>query len=145
MSVTVRTFLAILLLCLIGVAPARAQSAVPIQDGSAFAAVIEEQIAAFARDDADAAFALASPGIRRTFVTAERFMAMVRSSFQPVYRPRAYSFDDPAVVEGTPVQPVQVIGPDGRGAIALYRMEQQSDGRWRIAGVTLHPIGERGI
>jgi len=38
-----------------------------------------------------------------------------------------------------------VIGPDGRGVIALYRMEEQPDGNWRIAGVTLHPIAERGI
>jgi len=38
-----------------------------------------------------------------------------------------------------------VIGPDGRGVIALYRMEEQPDGSWRIAGVTLHPIAELGI
>jgi len=145
MSVTVRTCFAVLLLCLIGAMPARAQSAVPTQDRSAFAAIIEGQIAAFARDDADAAFALASPDIRRMFMTAERFMQMVRSSYRPVYRPRAYSFADPALVEGTPVQPVRLIGPDGRGAVALYRMERQSGGHWRIAGVTLHPTGERGI
>jgi hypothetical protein len=28
--------------------------------------------------------------------------------------------------------------------VALYRMEQQDDGSWRIGGVTLHPIEERG-
>jgi hypothetical protein len=149
MSVTIRTVLAVLLVSLVSMIPARAQSVGQVQgntaDSTAFAAVIEGQIAAFARDDADAAFALASPDIRRAFMTAERFMQMVRSGFQPVYRPRAYSFGDPAMIEGTPVQPVQVIGPDGRGVVALYRMERQSDGSWRIAGVTLHPTGERGI
>ncbi len=145
MSVTVRSLLAVFLLCLIGAVPAGAEPAAPTKDSRAFATVIESQIAAFARDDADAAFALASPDIRRTFMTAERFMQMVRSSFQPVYRPRTYSFGDPALVGGIPVQPVRVIGPDGRGVVALYRMERQSDGRWRIAGVTLHPSGERGI
>jgi len=145
MSVTSRTLLAILLVSLMGVMPAHAQSAPPTQDNTAFAAVIEGQIAAFARDDGDAAFALASPDIRRAFMTAERFMQMVRSGFRPVYRPRSYSFGDPAMVEGIPVQPVQVIGPDGRGVVALYQMERQSDGSWRIAGVTLHPTGERGI
>jgi hypothetical protein len=145
MSVTIRTLLAVLLVSLMGVIPAPAQSGAPTQDSAAFTAVIDGQIAAFARDDADAAFALASPDIRRTFMNAERFMQMVRSGFQPVYRPRAYSFGDPAMVEGVPVQPVQVIGPDGRSVVALYRMERQFDGSWRIAGVTLHPTGERGI
>jgi hypothetical protein len=149
MSVTIRALLVVLLVSLPSVVPAQAQSATPTPDSnkdtSAFTKVIESQIAAFSRDDGAAAFALASPDIRRRLVTAERFMAMVRSGFQPVYRPRSYSFGDPAMVEGIPVQPVQVIGPDGRGVVALYRMERQPDGSWRIAGVTLHPTGERGI
>jgi len=146
MSVTIRTLLVALLVSLFAVNPAHAQSAAP--GGAAFAGVtdvIEGQIAAFARDDADAAFAFASPDIRRTFMTADRFMEMVRSGFRPVYRPRSYSFGAPALVGGTPVQPVRVIGPDGRGVVALYRMQRQADGSWRIAGVTLHPTGERGI
>lgn len=152
MSVTIRTLLVVLLVSLSGGFPAQAQSVAPTPapalapDAMAFAEVvevIEGQIAAFARDDGDAAFALASPDIRRTFMTAERFMAMVRSGFQPVYRPRSYSFGAPAIVEGIPVQPVRVIGPDGRGVVALYRMERQADGSWRIAGVSLHPTGER--
>jgi len=149
MSVTIRSILAVLLVSLVGVIPVEAQSTAPTPDATtdstAFAEVIEGQIAAFARDDGVAAFSFASPDIRRSLMTAERFMAMVRSRFQPVYRPRSYSFGDPAMVEGIPVQPVQVIGPDGRGVVALYRMERQSNGSWRIAGVTLHPTGERGI
>jgi hypothetical protein len=147
MSVTIRTFLVVLLVSLSGAFPARAQTVDPGSafEGTAFAEVIEGQISAFSRDDEVAAFALASPDIRRRLVTAERFMAMVRSRFQPVYRPRSYSFGDPAMVEGVPVQPVQLIGPDGHGVVALYRMERQADGSWRIAGVTLHPTGERGI
>lgn len=146
MSVTVRTLLVVLLVSLLGAMPARAQSAAP--EAAAFAGitdVIEGQIAAFANDDGDSAFAFASPDIRRRLGTAERFMTMVRSGFQPVYRPRSYSFGDPAFIDGIPVQPVRVIGPDGRGVVALYRMERQPDGSWRIAGVTLHPTGERGI
>tara|TARA_R110002110_G_scaffold415612_7_gene652397 strand:- start:204925 stop:205368 length:444 start_codon:yes stop_codon:yes gene_type:complete len=147
MSVTIRSLLVVLLMSLSGMVPAQAQTAAPDTafDGAAFADVIEGQIAAFSRDDGAAAFALASPDIRRRLVTAERFMAMVRARFQPVYRPRSYSFGAPALVDGIPVQPLRVIGPDGRGMVALYRMERQTDGSWRIAGVTLHPTGERGI
>lgn len=145
MSVTIRAYLVVLLVSLVGVVPARAQSAISAPDGAAFTEVIAGQIEAFARDDGTAAFAFASPDIRRSFMTAERFMSMVRSGFQPVYRPRSYRFGEPAIVAGSPVQPVHVIGPDGRGAVALYQMEKQDDGSWRIAGVTLHPTGERGI
>lgn len=114
-------------------------------NSSAFEEIIETQIAAFARDDGAAAFSLASPDIQRMFGSAEQFMQMVRSSFKPVYRPRSYRFEESLLVDGQHAQPVSVIGPDGRGVIALYRMQAQKDGSWRIAGVTLHPVDERGI
>lgn len=110
-----------------------------------FEAIIKAQIEAFSRDDGATAFAFASPGIQGMFGNPDRFMEMVRAGFAPVYRPRSYSFEPPIVADGLPAQPVRVIGPDGRGVIALYRMERQPDGSWRIAGVTLHPIAERGI
>ena len=111
---------------------------------AAFEMAIKGQIEALGRDDSAAAFGFASPDIQQTFETPERFMRMVRSSFKQVYRPRSYSFEDPVLVEGRPTQPVRFIGPDGFGVVALYRMEQQDDGSWRIGGVTLHPIEERG-
>lgn len=123
--------------------PAQADDHVKSSDP--FENIIEAQIAAFARDDDRAAFSLASPDIQRIFGSAEQFMQMVRSSFKPVYRPRSYRFEEPLLVDGQHAQPVSVIGPDGRGVIALYRMQEQSDGSWRIAGVTLHPVNERGI
>jgi len=35
------------------------------------------------------------------------------------------------------VQEVRVIGPDGKSWIALYRLERQDDGEWRIAAVRI--------
>ncbi len=135
-----RTILAGLIAVLALVGPAY-----PDGNRTEFEAIIETQIEAFSRDDGPAAFALASPDIQSMFGSPDRFMAMVRAGFGPVYRPRAYSFEEPVIVDGLPAQPVRVIGPDGRGVIALYRMERQPDDSWRIAGVTLHPIAERGI
>jgi len=113
--------------------------------GDAFRDIIEGQIEALSRDDGVTAFGFASPDIQETFRTPEQFMRMVRSSFKPVYRPRSYTFETPIMVDGQHTQPVRFIGPDGRGVVALYQMERQSDGSWRIAGVTLHPTSERGI
>ena len=68
---------------------------------------------------------------------------MVRQGYQPVYRPRQVSFGELAAVDGIPVQHVHVIGPDGTPVTALYVMERQPDGAWRINGCYLvAPKGE---
>jgi hypothetical protein len=99
--------------------------------------VIESQLAAFQRDDGPGAFAFASPMIREIFATPENFMAMVKSAYQPVYRPREVAFRELAILEGAPAQEVYLVGPDGQAVIALYVMERQPDGSWRINGVYL--------
>ncbi len=106
-------------------------------DRSAIRGVIETQIAAFRRDDGNAAFALASPEIQRAFRAPEIFMAMVRRGYQPVYRPRQVEFRDIVVLDGVPTQEVHVVAPDGRPVIALYPMQRQPDGSWRIRGCYL--------
>jgi Domain of unknown function (DUF4864) len=101
--------------------------------------VILAQQEAFRRDDGRAAYAFASPRLHTVFQTPESFMAMVRRNYAPVYRPRVFSFRPFAWIEGRPVQPVLVVGPDGIPVTALYLMERQGDGSWRIAGVVLVP------
>jgi len=129
----------ILVLCslLLLAAPARAEDAVSVADRAQIRAVIEQQIQAFAKDDATAAFAFASPAIRQQFGTPDIFMEMVRSGYAAVYRPRSLSFGETRLVEGVTVQQVDVIGPDGVGAHAFYLMEREADGSWRINGVTM--------
>ena len=104
--------------------------------------VIEEQLGAFQRDDAQAAFAQASPNIQAMFQTPDRFMSMVRGGYQPVYRPRQVEFRDIIDIDGTPTQKVFIIGPDGAPVMALYPMEQQADGTWKISGCYLVPAGD---
>ncbi len=138
-------------------APSLAQApdsgADPAIHAEAFRAVISGQMAAFARDDGAAALAFAAPSIQRLFGTPERFMAMVRGGFQPVYRPRTVAFEAPIRVPARDnsgggsgealAQPVRVTGPDGRPVLAMYHMERQGDGSWRIAGVVLRALEER--
>ena len=120
---------------------ARALTSAPVSqaDRLAIRRVIESQLAAFQRDDGPGAFAFASPMIREIFATPENFMAMVKSAYQPVYRPREVAFRALAEVEGAPAQEVYLVGPDGQAVIALYVMERQPDGNWRINGVYLLP------
>ena len=131
-----------LALQLLAALPAAAQ-AVSGADREAVAAVIARQIEAFRRDDGDAAFAFAAPSIRDLFMTPERFMAMVRTGYAPVYRPREFRFARIEDDGGLLVQFVAIIGPDGAPVVAAYTMERQPDGSWRIAGcVLLEPPGE---
>lgn len=120
--------------------PPAAASADEAVDPAAIRSVIEEQIAAFGRDDGPSAFSHASPAIRRQFGTPERFMQMVRQAYRAVYRPRATAFK-PLYRDGEDIwQPVEIIGPDGSPVLALYRMERQPDGTWRIGGCVLLPL-----
>ena len=57
-------------------------------------AIIERQFDAFARDDAEAAYALADPAIKHMFGDADHFLAMVRDRYPPVYRHRSVEFDE---------------------------------------------------
>ncbi len=130
----------ILALCslLLAAVPAHAEEAsIPAADRAQIRTVIERQIEAFAKDDAAAAFAFASPAIQRKFGTADDFMAMVRSGYAAVYRPRSLSFGEARLVGEVTVQQVDVIGPDGIGRHAFYLMEHEGDGSWRINGVTM--------
>ncbi len=126
-----------LLLSLAASAPARAQAP---PDAAAIRTVISGQIEALRRDDAAGAFSRASPGIQAMFGTPEHFLAMVRKGYAPVYRPSSVRFGALSEEDGTPVQRVELVGADGDPATALYSMEHEADGSWRIAGCTLlHP------
>ena len=105
--------------------------------GAAIRGVIQAQLDAFRRDDGEAAFAHASPGIRAMFGDAATFLGMVRSGYAPVYRPREVEFRDLGLEDGRPTQRVLLIGPDGAPVVARYTMERQPDGSWRIGGCIL--------
>ena len=100
-------------------------------------AVIRSQIAAFQRDDEEAAFSYASPSIRSQFRTPTHFIEMVKRGYRPVYRPRDVKFLELNEHEGEVVQKVWIIGPDGVPVNAFYIMERQQDGVWKIGGCIL--------
>jgi len=105
--------------------------------GSQFQRIISSQIEAIARDDSEAAFAYSAPAIQEKIGSPEAFMAMVRAEFRPVYRPRSVEFGEHIEIDGNYAQPVRIVGPNGRLVLAMYHMQKQSDGSWRIAGVEL--------
>ncbi|MBO6719742.1 MAG: DUF4864 domain-containing protein [Rhizobiaceae bacterium] len=99
---------------------------------------IEAQIRAFLADENETAYSYASPGIQQAYPTVDQFMAMVKNGYQPVWKPRNFAFGDAMEPSSTTVmQRVLVTGPDGKSYEALYTLEQQDDGTYRITGVSL--------
>ncbi len=64
---------------------------------------------------------------------------MVRTSYGALTAARYTEFLEGAVIEGRVIQPLRLIGPDNTVLVALYTMEKQKDGRWKIAGCVLAP------
>jgi hypothetical protein len=124
----------------------------PAQAGSAAAdpptvqaihGIINDQMAAFRRDDAIAAFNDASPFIQGRFQRPDIFLEMVKSGYAPVYRPQQVEFRDLVQTGDGLDQRVFVLGPDGRAYLAHYLMQRQPDGAWKINGCVLEMLDDR--
>jgi hypothetical protein len=99
--------------------------------------VIEQQLAAFRRDDAEEAFSYASPSIRHAFKDATTFMALVTKEYRVMTRWDAATFMELRTFRDHYVQKVKLIEPSGAVSVAEYALVKDGDGRWTIAGVTL--------
>lgn len=99
---------------------------------------IDSQIKAFLADDNALAYSFAAPNVQRIFPSVEIFMGMVSGGYKPVQKPQSYSFGKSQDMgSGKMAQQVLIVGPDGKDYEALYTLELQPDGVWRITGVSL--------
>lgn len=126
------------------VVPARADEVAPA-DTKRIQAVVSDQLAAFAADDAARAFGHASAALQRQLGgSAERFMAMERSAYPVVYRPASVAFLRPERIAGQWTQGVHLTDAQGERWLAVYVMERAAPGQpWRIGGCTLVPATGR--
>jgi hypothetical protein len=117
--------------------PAVAQPAITADDLAEIRAVINRQIEAFRRDDAQEAFKLVSPAVQETFGTPERFLDVVRTSYGAIVRPTAVVFLGLTVMGEDAVQRVKITDRSGAVWVAYYAMQRQKDGSWRTNGCHL--------
>ena len=99
--------------------------------------IIRSQEEAFSRDDAAAAYTFAAPGIKSVFQTPDIFMSMVRNGYAPVYRHRSFEFGEVKTYEGKIYQQVHIIDANGDAWEALYTLEPQADGTFKISACVL--------
>jgi Domain of unknown function (DUF4864) len=100
-------------------------------------AIIERQFDAFARDDAEAAYALADPTIKEMFVDPDHFMAMVRDHYAPVYRHRSVEFGDFAELGDEASLKATLVDNDNVVWTARYSLRREANGDWLISGCVL--------
>ena len=108
-------------------------------DWKAMQAIIAEQRAALVAGDGDEAFSYATPAIRAQFGDAQTFMEMVRGGYAALLTARYVEFLQGAVIDGTIIVPLRLVDADNTVRVALYIMEKQSNGGWRIAGCRIAP------
>lgn len=122
---------------LLGLAPA-----FPADDIISAQGIIRAQEQAFSRDDAATAYSYAAPAIRQIFPQADVFMSMVQNSYAPVYRHKSFEFGEARIEGGWIGQRVHIVDADGEAWEALYTLEQQGDGSYKITGCTLLKAGQ---
>ena len=99
---------------------------------------IDGQLRAFLADKDAEAYAFAAPNVRTYFPTVESFMGMVKSGYTPVYRPQNWDFGRTQETgAGVVAQEVLITDMTGKNWAALYTVEKQADGNWKITGVSL--------
>jgi hypothetical protein len=111
-------------------------------DVAAAQSVIRAQEQAFGRDDAASAYSYAAPAIHQLFPQAGIFMTMVQKQYAPVYRHRNFEFGEARTEGNWVAQRVHIIDANGEAWEALYTLEQQADGSYKITGCTLLKAGE---
>ncbi|AJC79332.1 MULTISPECIES: DUF4864 domain-containing protein [Rhizobium] len=141
-----RAFFAVVILCaasLLSIVSAHAED--PIDTTRT---MIEAQIKAFLKDDAETAYSFAAPAIKAMYPDKNLFFAMVKKSYEPVYHPGNYAFGRSRSIDNGALiyHEVLISGRDGKDWTAIYQITRQPDGSYGINGVQIMPDADsKGI
>lgn len=121
------------------VAPAQAEPLGDITTADAIAIhdVVQAQLEAFAKDDAVAAFELATLEKRVLIGSPDNFMRLIRELYEPIYRHKTLIYSRPEVVHGNAVQLVRVTDRQSKVWVAIFWMQQDDNLQWKIDGCHL--------
>jgi hypothetical protein len=114
-------------------------------DRTAIRTVISSQLKALLAEDDSAAFAMSAPDVRRQFGTAQAFGEMVREGYPVLLRNQSTAFLEASVIGEDVVQPLRIVNRDGSVVVALFSMERQSNGDWRVYGCEITPSDLRAV
>jgi Domain of unknown function (DUF4864) len=140
MEVAMLRFFSALVFALLLLTPASAED-VSAADKQSFQHIISGQLDAFKSENGPLAYSFAAPLVTTIFPTVDNFMAMVKRGYAPVYNNEKYQFGKLETDNaGRPAQHVTIITKDGKRYEAVYALQKQADGSWKIAGCSLVEI-----
>ena len=95
------------------------------------------QLHALSEDDATRAFELSSPSIRSQMGDADNFLRIIKEEYSPIYRHLVVIFSAPELLGDTIIQIVRLTDRENRVWLAIYSMERDTSGSWKIDGCQL--------
>jgi len=127
------------LLAVLALGAGHVAQAAPVAAGDAQAIreAVQSQLDAFADDDAVTAFELATTSVRTLFGDADHLLQIIKRQFPPVYRHRDVVFSIPEIVGGRALQLVRLTDAECQVWVAVFVMQQETSGSWRIDGCKL--------
>ena len=116
---------------------AGAATTVNAADEKSVRSVIEAQLAAFARNDAVAAFLYAAPNVRKAMGSPAVFLKLVQNDYPVIYRHASVAFLKPEGQANDAIQRVQMEDANGDSWLATYTLQRQKNKSWRITGCSV--------
>ena len=128
---------AVLFTLALWVLPAAPALALDDSERAAVQAIVRSQADALSHDDAAGAYGYAAPAIQRMFPSPEMFLEMVRRGYAPVYRNRSFDLGELRDSGGIAAIAARIVDLEGVAWDALYTLEKQEDGGWKITSCVL--------
>lgn len=112
-------------------------ASVPPDDVASIQQAIRGQLHALAEDDAESAFELITPSIRSQMGTPENFLRIIKEEYSPIYRHLVVIFSAPQALGDAIIQIVRLTDRESRVWLAIYNMQRDMTGNWKIDGCQL--------
>jgi hypothetical protein len=121
------------------------QTSLEAQTTSEAQTIVSKQIAAIERDDAVEAYSYAAPQIQAMFPDPEVFLTMVAAHYAAIHRHRSVEFGPVEQQNDRMAEAVIFTDSDGGVWTALYKLEKQPEGGWKISGCVLAKSEEKAL
>ena len=109
----------------------------PPDDVAMIQEAIRGQLHALSEDDADSAFELTSASIRSQMGSPENFLRVIKEEYAPIYRHLGVIFSAPQALGDAIIQIVRLTDRESRVWLAIYNMQRDMIGNWKIDGCQL--------
>lgn len=101
-------------------------------ESAAIHAVVETQLQAFAADDAETAFDMASEETQALLGSPQALLGIVREWYPPLYRPKNMVFADAEVAGENAIQEVEITDSNGVVWLAVFLMSLDEHASWKV-------------